>query len=286
MLMVAIIKKSHLYCIAFFIIFLSILSGCDEHTQELIRVELEAELREIAREAVDNQVSDIIDNVQFNPLQWLEDMLGQFRYSENDNNDRYGIPSVTREKEIAHDHQMQRAVFALLDEERFSEATWETLDVAKKRIVLTEFLSEVQEIMGTSADSNIRFFYEQRSEIGVIGGRYIHTERPFYSFRRRTVQWIEINEYILNMNYRVPFIVIIHEVRHSYQREAIDDPLRHIVSNETRTVWERNIDNYVRFQHGVDEYRQQPIEWDAFNFARQTDVLSGLTPEYEGSWGR
>ena len=80
---------------------------------------------------------------------------------------------------------------------------------------------------------------------------------------------------------------LIHELRHAYQNAAIDNPYLYVVSDETWNEWKNNykVNNYIN--GGSNGYREQPIEWDAINFARQKKYINAVDKQlitYEGSW--
>ena len=214
---------------------------------------------------------------------------------------------VTRAEEREHDHQMQRDIFALFDtDERFSRDVWENSNRSEREAILTDFLAEVQEIMETMANSSINFF----SGDEYSGGWYRHnaprSRHPMY-FAMRRYRRIGINRDVLEPTarltcWREPFDLLIHEVRHAYQHEAIDDPLKHMVSDETREHWRTNRagNNYIS-PPGSDgcrnccltRYLTQPVEWDAFHFMGWGDRVYTIISEYdgsisvyEGSWGQ
>ena len=71
------------------------------------------------------------------------------------------------------------------------------------------------------------------------------------------------------------------------QTDAVENPGLFVVSKETLEKWNDNytVENYIT--HDNPGYREQPLEWDATNFAHNTYELSLINPDlvtYEGSW--
>ena len=61
---------------------------------------------------------------------------------------------------------------------------------------------------------------------------------------------------------------IVHESRHAYQHEIVDNPERKTdISKDTIREWKDNFDNYISPYHDFEAYRNQPVEADAFDFA-------------------
>lgn len=58
-------------------------------------------------------------------------------------------------------------------------------------------------------------------------------------------------------------------MRHAYQHAAVDNPTDYQVSQEMIDMWEENFDNYITSEEGFDNYRNQPVEADARQFAGQ-----------------
>ena len=198
-------------------------------------------------------------------------------------------PTATREEEIARDHLMQKEIFLLLSSDgRFSRETWNSSNRREREAILTDFLARVQGIKGTMANPSITFIRDER-----FLGRYLHRTRWYEE------TWligrpgrIEVNERVLedaeNQQWDLGFRIIIHEVRHAYQHEAIDDPWRHTVSDETRGYWRSsiNIDTGGCRDCCWDRYAAEPREWDAFHFMGWGHRVSHITPVFEGSWGQ
>jgi hypothetical protein len=81
---------------------------------------------------------------------------------------------------------------------------------------------------------------------------------------------------------------VMHELRHAYQYETVNDPNAHSVGSATREAWTNNFPGTGTYVGGNDApYYQQPIEWDAFNFATQYDRVERFIEgnnNYQGSW--
>ncbi|MCL2137648.1 MAG: hypothetical protein FWH40_09095, partial [Coriobacteriia bacterium] len=77
-----------------------------------------------------------------------------------------------------------------------------------------------------------------------------------------------------------------HEIRHTYQWETVQGLGCHIVSDETREAWLENYQPGNQISDPWEDYAAQPLEYDAFMFAAQGDMLRqvGVVPVYPGSW--
>lgn len=69
---------------------------------------------------------------------------------------------------------------------------------------------------------------------------------------------------------------IIHEARHQFQHEAIENPERFGISQQTADIWRNNYTNYISPEDDLEGYFKQPIEQDARGFAEDVMDLSGL----------
>lgn len=82
---------------------------------------------------------------------------------------------------------------------------------------------------------------------------------------------VRINNRLLqNGSYEDVMEVLVHEMRHAYQHEAIRNPQDSSTSNSTLKDWQQNFDHYIDPRKGngsYDDYRNQPVEKDAFSFA-------------------
>jgi len=199
--------------------------------------------------------------------------------------------------ERENDLRMQAELFALLEEERFSKDTWDTLTLAQREALLEELLVEVQRITGVDIRADINFDNVKKPD---TAGWYSHSDRQ-----------LSINpDMLMQEDGYDRLTTIFHESRHAYQYESVDNPAAHIISAPTREAWAENfvpgtIDtstgvitpgNYRDGTQDADEQRlgitddraayvQQPVEWDAMSFAGQDWYLKDYTPVYAGSWG-
>lgn len=184
----------------------------------------------------------------------------------------------TREKLM--DEYMQAKIFELMQTDRFSEETWNNASKAEREKILNEFLAKINAIMGTS----------------ITGAIVVNSDLSGKSARGRYCEsgngknrWVEVNPDYLDGTAADSYMImrtLVHEMRHAYQHEAVRNPDKFLVSEETRQQWADNFKDYKDAQtYGYDAYVTQAIEWDAKNFAKQYADTSGYTPVYEGSWG-
>ena len=185
--------------------------------------------------------------------------------------------------ERAADLKMQEQYLALLEEERFSRAVWDAATEEERKALLQKFYVEVQGILGTSAEVELHFGRlglvdnsKPRSQENTYrGGQYLDSENR-----------VEINTDMMmdsELGYQ-SYRLIAHELRHCYQYETTSNSWSHNVSKITREIWANNQlpENIKSVENGEDEYRTQPIEWDAYGFAG--GQKPGLASEYPGSW--
>ena len=179
---------------------------------------------------------------------------------------------VTRRIEYKMDRTLQARAHSLLQTEKYSQSTWSNLSVVERKDVLRDLLLDMNSILGTNVSADIDFFYEQSGSRGA------------YSSLSNSVR---INEYILakDTSYQLTQ-TMIHEMRHAYQHHSVRNGRSVLVSSQTIREWENNFNNYKSPSLGstFEEYKSQPVEWDAKNFAKQFTDIMGVNPEYEGSW--
>lgn len=167
---------------------------------------------------------------------------------------------TTEEQEEAQDQYMKQQIAVILAKQEYSEAAWNAANTEERKAMLSKLMNEVVGIYGVDVDSEITWTNTQ-PENGVINhGGYHHDS-----------QYIRINVYYMenrSTSYDLTS-TIIHELRHAYQHQAVDQPENYAVTDETLGVWESNFNNYVVSRDGLNQYREQQIEIDARDFAGQ-----------------
>lgn len=186
--------------------------------------------------------------------------------------------------EEAMDYAMQRELFKLMEDERFSEEVWRTADDEGRKQILQEFLAELQKVMGTHAVPVIDFY-----ENGEPGARVAYADS--------STREIHLNTAYINKYNRIEILrIVAHENRHVYQFEAtsgwyysendegelIKTEVNHIVTQRTRDAWVRGFNNQVDAREDREGYRTSPHEWDALGFPGFDQ--EGYSPDYPGSW--
>lgn len=79
---------------------------------------------------------------------------------------------------------------------------------------------------------------------------------------------IELNSrYLENPSCNGLLNTILHESRHAFQMQCIQNPQSCNVSPEIINMWKNNITHYIPSSLDYQAYRSQPIEADAFAFA-------------------
>ena len=223
--------------------------------------------------ASDGEVSfiDKVINKFRDIIKWIQDNILPKKTPEQ----------IAKDQERAHDLAMQDEVFDLLKQNRFSKKTWKNASLEERKQILEDLMYEVAIVMGINAPRNFSVCKMEKD-----------TTMGYFSYEN---DLIAINETYLNRKDSYDLTsVVIHEMRHNYQHQVIDHPERFTtVTEETVAQWRNNFDNYKSYNepdpidgHIVtyDEYVQQPIEWDAHKFAKQTSATRWKKPDYKGSW--
>ena len=199
-------------------------------------------------------------------IDWVKELLG---IKEEELS-----PECQAERE--HDLYMQESIFALFDQDRFSESTWRNASLEERKAILESFMVEVSLIMGISLDGPVNFFYEAPQNGLITNGFFTDETNMIY-----------LNTYVIEGagSYSI-MKTMIHEMRHAYQYAAINHPENYTVSPETIRQWEENFkpENYIRGEDDFDAYQAQPIEYDANSFAKNYGSTRGVDPVYRGSW--
>lgn len=180
---------------------------------------------------------------------------------------------TTDEQEAAADARMQQQIQDLTNTDRFSEETWRNASVQERQNILEEYMREVMEIMGLDINADIDFQSMPPSGGYITNGQYSHG-----------TETVTINSYIIahyspERSYEL-MTTIVHELRHAYQRAAVDNPTRYQVSQETIDRWSASFAGYrgtdrIMLEDGVSRaeayqrYRDQAVEVDARAFAGQ-----------------
>lgn len=188
--------------------------------------------------------------------------------------------SSDRQAEREHDLYMQDAIFDLMDEERFSESTWNHASMEERKAILSEFMLEIAMVMGITLNGPVNYFNEKPDNKGLVTNGYYVSDPKRLDFNT-----VSINTYVMNGNNSYKIMkTMIHEMRHAYQHAAVETPGDFKVSSETIEQWRNNFDHYIKGEDDFDGYRAQPIEYDANSFARNYGSTNGVTPTYGGSW--
>ena len=68
-------------------------------------------------------------------------------------------------------------------------------------------------------------------------------------------------------NYASGVRTLLHEIRHTFQHEACNNPVKYGISNEKALEWSNNFRNYIPSEYNYKLYRGQPVEVDAITWA-------------------
>lgn len=175
---------------------------------------------------------------------------------------------VTERQEHEMDLYMKQEVTKIRKEERFSEETWRNATVEERKKILQDYLDRIYEIMGLPRVELEWADVEQENGYALMG---------YYSDDTRSVT---INEWMIregdanSFNSYELIPTIAHEMRHYYQKEAIRNPDKYVVTEETIQAWEESFANYrdqsgferdfgMTPQEAFEAYQNQTVEVDA-----------------------
>lgn len=177
---------------------------------------------------------------------------------------------VTQLQQTEHDLYMQSEISKLRSKPRYSDSTWQKASLEERKSILTDYISEVSEIMGLDYDE-IRFDYLEPQNGYVTNGSY-----------SRSRDEIMLNEYVIE-NSSSPqkiFSTTQHELRHAYQYKVCENPEKFVVTDSTAAAWQKSFDEYkdtngfmregMSSSEAYQAYRNQAVEKDARKFARQS----------------
>ncbi|MBP5280927.1 MAG: hypothetical protein J6Z22_00325, partial [Lachnospiraceae bacterium] len=142
--------------------------------------------------------------------------------------------TTTREQELAADQSMRDQLQFILQDERFSEATWDNATVDERRQILQEYMNLVIEVYGLEdVRPSINWDPNATYEEGTITwGYYTHGTHTV------TLNEAVLAENVGSWNSYDLLETVAHELRHAYQHEAIDHPTHFMVSQETIDAWD------------------------------------------------
>lgn len=180
---------------------------------------------------------------------------------------------TTKEQEAAADAHMQHRIQKLMDSDRFSEEAWANATVEERKEILRQFMNECAKIMGVKVKSEFGPMNKAPSNGYITKGQYTHGNKTV------TINMYIVENYSAARSYEL-METIVHELRHGYQKSAIDNPTKYQVSQETINEWKNSFDNYkntegFQREYGMtpeeayDAYRNQAVERDARWFAGQ-----------------
>ncbi len=175
--------------------------------------------------------------------------LGDERYQDS------AYYDTTQEEENAQDKYLKEQIAAILAKSEYSQTSWDAADTEERKEMLNNFMNEISSIYGVTPNQTINFTNTPPSDGTINYGSYSHGS-----------QTVNINQYIIDNysnSYNIMTSTIVHELRHAYQHQAIENPEKFIVTQETIDIWECNFDNYVSSGDDFDLYREQSVEVDA-----------------------
>lgn len=181
------------------------------------------------------------------PFTWIDAVL-----------DFFGIDPYGRDSTAEQDNNdlMHSQVDSLFDNAYYGEKNWSRATASERKAILNSLKDELNAIYGTNVTADIDYYYGPSNE---------------YGYYNEVDNMVHINVNSFNTHSREDVMnTVVHEMRHAYQYEVIQNPDQYIVSNDTVKTWENNWYNYISYKpelNNYDAYYGQPIEADAFGFA-------------------
>ena len=167
-----------------------------------------------------------------------------------------------QEREKAADDAMKKALRDELRDFKYSRLNWTFSSVEQRKQILQDYLTAVIAIYGLQHvnatinwDNNATY-----TSTSITWGYYTHGNHTVTLNERALsgTEWTWDSYSLLG--------TVAHELRHAYQHEAVDDPSRFTVSEETVSSWRENFRNYISSDTDYQRYRDQPVERDARDF--------------------
>lgn len=201
---------------------------------------------------------------------WLEKLWDKITGNKPDKYDK-----TTKEQEKAADEAMRMKLWKVLQNEKYSRENWAKLSIKERKKLLQEYMDEVMRIYGLKGvvSSKINWSKETYNNNEVTFGYY---SDGIFGFGRE----ITLNENVLTDaigiwdSYEL-LGTVAHELRHAYQHEAVRNPSKYLVSQDTLDKWSKNIKDYISYDPNKDnfnDYYNQIIEVDARSFEVDRDV--------------
>lgn len=171
--------------------------------------------------------------------------------------------ATTGEQESVSDKRLQSKIEKLTNSEMYSQERWEDASIEEREEILNSYMNDVAKILGVNVKKSIRYFHEEPKYNPQLD-TYVIRNGYYSDFSRG----VSINTFE-GMPYEV-MTVVVHELRHAYQHEAIRHPERFQVSQETIDKWKHSFAIYQQEQNkGFDYYWALEVEKDARWFAGQ-----------------
>jgi len=175
-----------------------------------------------------------------------------------------------------------------ITEEKYSYGRWKAANTQEQREdFLREYMNEIMGIMGLEGLALVIDFSPPGKR--TVSGMYYHTGNNDVGVSPLTL-WINPDRIKPRTNAKRTYKqiqTVVHELRHAYQRAVLEGLVNtkgYEVSDATRAAWKNNLHNRIKIgesrtdatiqyqdpnrkgRYTWEEYRNQPIEIDAFSF--------------------
>ena len=222
-------------------------------------------IQHIAGEDILKQLVDEVRNAEGYFDRWDENELWNISYTTND-------PMLLLEK--YNDHLIMEKIREINEDPRFSLEAWGEATIEGRQAILETYLNEVFPVFGLTDIPALVF-----ENLENANGKYS------YKYNVVRINSLEIENRSARESYKLRD-TIVHELRHKYQTAAILNAKDFIVSEPTLAGWRQNYPGLPNIEwkyisrgderddgNGVYtwiEYRNQPIEIDAFGMGKLT----------------
>lgn len=210
---------------------------------------------------------DALETLSEPAADWEEDVTSAEEESQLDAAEAEPAPEDALPFETETELQIEEAVDAIGQIEELDPERWETLSLEERMEALCEIENRMAEIQGREPVE----IQAEEMESNEFGG-----------YQNGTIT-VNIDHLQSDMPVDEFIDTMVHEGRHAYQENAVNNP--DLVENADVTdSWAENMDHYMSPEdYGQELYEAQPVEDDAHRYASQ--IRGGLIAANIGKGG-
>lgn len=118
--------------------------------------------------------------------------------------------------------------------------------------------------------------FSQQLLLGSMGIQFDDMDQNSRGYFKNGENVVHVNSDVLlnSDNLKDGVDTIMHELRHAFQHQAVNDPEKYGIPKAIAELWQDNFDNYISPAWDLEGYYNQPVEVDARDFAET--IVSGL----------